>query len=56
MPENYERIYELFPKNKFVNIEDGDIIKIGKIRMKLDRISFFKSKNKYENEIMSQNS
>lgn len=66
MPENCERIYELFPKNKFVNIEEGDIIKIGRIRMKFDRISF-KSKNKSlyeviekyilnENQIMSQNS
>ncbi len=45
MPENCERLYELFPIDKYVNINEGDIIKIGRIRMKFDKISF-KSKDK----------
>ena len=44
-PENCERLYELFPIDKYINIEEGDIIKIGRIRMKFDIISF-KSKDK----------
>ena len=54
MPENCERLYELFPINTYMNIEEGDIIKIGRIRMKFDRISF-KSKNKSLYEIIENN-
>ena len=44
-PSNCERFYQLFPLDQYVNIEEGDIVKIGRIRMKFDKISF-KSKNK----------
>ena len=54
MPENCERFYELFPLDEYINIEEGDIIKIGRIRMKFDRISF-KSKDKTMYEIISNN-
>ena len=54
MPENCERLYELFPVDKYININEGDIIKIGRIRMKFDKISF-KSKNKSLYEIINKN-
>ena len=54
MPDNCERIYELFPIDKYINIEEGDIIKIGRIRMKFDRISF-KSKDKTLYDIINKN-
>ena len=54
MPENCERLYELFPIDQYVNINEGDIIKIGRIRIKFDIISF-KSKNKSLYEIISKN-
>ena len=54
MPENCERLYELFPLEEYINIEEGDIIKIGRIRMKFDRISF-KSKNKTLYEVINNN-
>ena len=53
-PENCERLYELFPLEEFVNIEEGDLIKIGRIRMKFDRISF-KSKDKTLYDIINKN-
>ena len=52
-PEQCERIYEIFPIEEYVNINEGDIIKIGKIRIKFDKISF-KSKNKSLYEIIHQ--
>ena len=52
-PEHCERLYELFPYDKYINIEEGDILKIGKIRIKFDKISF-KSKNKSLYEIIHQ--
>ena len=54
MPENCERLYELFPIDKYVNIKEGDIIKIGRIRMKFDKISF-KSKDKSLYELIYKN-
>ena len=54
MPENCERLYKLFPIDKYINIEEGDIIKIGRIRMKFDRISF-KSKDKALYDIINKN-
>ena len=54
LPENCERLYELFPLDEYVNIEEGDIIKIGRIRMKFDRISF-KSKGKSLYEVINKN-
>ena len=54
MPENCERLYELFPVDKYVNIKEGDIIKIGRIRMKFDRISFM-SQNKTLYEVINKN-
>ena len=52
-PEHCERLYELFPLDEFININEGDIIKLGKIRIKFDKISF-KSKNKSLYEIIQQ--
>ena len=54
MPENCERLYELFPLDEYVNIEEGDIIKIGRIRMKFDKISF-KSKDKTIYDLINKN-
>ena len=53
-PENCERLYQLFPIDKYINIEEGDIIKVGRIRMKFDRISF-KSKDKTLYEVINKN-
>ena len=39
-PEHCDRLYELFPLDEFMNINEGDIIKLGKIRIKFDKISF----------------
>lgn len=52
-PENCDRLYQLFPLDEYINIEEGDLIKIGKIRIKFDKISF-KSKNKSIYEIINQ--
>ena len=52
-PEHCERLYELFPYDKYININEGDVLKIGKIRIKFDKISF-KSKNKSLYEIIHQ--
>jgi hypothetical protein len=54
MPENCERLYELFPIDKYININEGDIIKIGRIRMKFDKISF-KSKDKSFYDLVYKN-
>ena len=54
-PEHCDRLYELFPLDEFMNINEGDIIKLGKIRIKFDKISF-KSKNKSLFEIIQQES
>ena len=54
MPENCERLYELFPEDQYMNINEGDVIKIGRIRMKFDRISFM-SKNKSLYEVINNN-
>ena len=54
MPENCERLYKLFPKDTYININEGDIIKIGRIRMKFDKISF-KSKDKSLPELIYNN-
>ena len=54
MPENCERLYELFPIDQYVNINEGDVIKIGRIRMKFDKISF-KSKDKPLYELIYKN-
>ena len=49
-PENCERLYELLPMNEYININEGDIIKVGRIRMKFDKISFkSKARALYEN-------
>jgi hypothetical protein len=53
-PENCERLYELFPVDKYVEIKEGDVIKIGRIRMKFDRISFM-SQNKSLYEVINKN-
>ena len=52
-PENCERLYKLFPFDEYINVNEGDIIKIGKIRIKFDKISF-KSKDKSIYEIINQ--
>ena len=52
-PEHCERIYEIFPIEEYININEGDIIKVGKVRIKFDKISF-KSKNKSLYEIIHQ--
>ena len=52
-PENCERLYELFPLDEYISINEGDILKIGKIRIKFDKISF-KSKNKSLYDIINQ--
>ena len=54
MPENCERLYELFPLDKYININEGDIIKIGRIRMKFDKISF-KSQDKSLYDLVYKN-
>ena len=54
-PEHCDRLYELFPLDEFMNINEGDIIKLGKIRIKFDKISY-KSKNKSLFEIIQQES
>ena len=52
---SFKSRYELFPLDEFMNINEGDIIKLGKIRIKFDKISF-KSKNKSLFEIIQQES
>ena len=52
-PEYCERLYELFPLDEYMNINEGDILKIGKVRIKFDKISF-KSKDKSIYDMINQ--
>lgn len=44
-PDNCERIWSVIPKNDFLIIKEGDIIKLGRLRLKFDKIVFNKSEN-----------
>lgn len=41
-PENCERIWSVIPKDEYSVIREGDIIKLGRLRLKFDKIVFNK--------------
>ena len=41
-PDNCERMWSVIPKNDFTLIKEGDIIKLGRLRLKFDKIVFNK--------------
>ena len=46
-PDNCERMWTVIPKNDFTLIKEGDVIKLGRLRLKFDKIVF----NKIQTEI-----
>jgi hypothetical protein len=51
MPENCERLFELFPIEEYKKINQGDIIKFGRIRIKFDKINFEKKNDNQKGDI-----
>ena len=51
-PDNCERMWSVIPKDEFMVIKEGDIIKIGRLRLKFDKIML--NKNQTENNINSR--
>ena len=43
-PKNCERMWSVIPQNDYSIIKEGDIIKLGRLRLKFDKISFTKQK------------
>ena len=52
-PENYERIWSVIPKEEYSIIKEGDVIKLGRIRLKFDKI-VFNNKTQTENNLFSR--
>jgi len=48
-PKNCERMWSVIPQNDYSIIKEGDIIKLGRLRLKFDKISFTNKNNKTEN-------
>ena len=48
-PKNCERIWSVIPQNDYSIINEGDIIKLGRLRLKFDKISFTKNDSRIEN-------
>ena len=48
-PKNCERIWTVIPQNDYNIIKEGDIIKLGRLRLKFDKINFSNKNNKNEN-------
>jgi hypothetical protein len=44
-PKNCERIWTVIPQNDYSTIKEGDIIKLGRLRLKFDKIYFINNKN-----------
>ena len=44
-PKNCERIWTVIPQNDYSIIKEGDIIKLGRLRLKFDKINFTNNKN-----------
>ena len=44
-PKNCERIWTVIPQNDYSIIKEGDIIKLGRLRLKFDKIYFINNKN-----------
>jgi hypothetical protein len=51
-PKNCERIWTVIPQDNYEIIKEGDIIKLGRLRLKFDKISFNKNE-KTENNIIN---
>ena len=51
-PKNCERIWTVIPQDNYEIIREGDIIKLGRLRLKFDKISFNKNE-KTENNIIN---
>ena len=48
-PKYCERIWSVIPQNDYNIIKEGDIIKLGRLRLKFDKINFSNKNNKSEN-------
>ena len=48
-PKYCERIWSVIPQNDYNIIKEGDIIKLGRLRLKFDKINFSNKNNKNEN-------
>ena len=51
-PDNCERIWSVISKNEYSLIKEGDIIKLGRLRLKFDKIVF--NKTQTENNLYSK--
>ena len=52
-PKNCERIWAVIPQNDYSIIKEGDIIKLGRLRLKFDKISFSNKNTKTENNLIN---
>ena len=53
-PNHCERIWSIIPKNDYSSIKEGDVIKLGRLRLKFDKIIFNK-KEKENNPFTDSN-
>lgn len=57
MKNNCERLWKILPQNEYIEIKEKDIIKLGRVRLKFDKVVLNKRTNPYENIInMNYNS
>ena len=52
-PDNCDRIWSVIPKDEYSLIKEGDVIKLGRIRLKFDKINF-NSKTQTENNLFTK--
>jgi hypothetical protein len=52
-PKNCERIWTVIPQDDYTIIKEGDIIKLGRLRLKFDKINFSKNNIKSDNNLIT---
>ena len=52
-PKNCERIWSVIPQDDYTIIKEGDIIKLGRLRLKFDKINFSKNNLKTDNNLIT---
>ena len=52
-PKNCERIWTVIPQDDYTIIKEGDIIKLGRLRLKFDKINFSKNNLKTDNNLIT---
>ena len=52
-PKNCERIWTVIPQDEYTIIKEDDIIKLGRLRLKFDKINFSKNNFKTDNNLIT---